>query len=92
MVLLQDCGVKAAPGRLTLQTQLTGQLHSRCLPAKVAEACRTEQPASASVLQQGDSQRLPGGELEAHPDLCFVVFDSPWLLVPALAWAYNCFG
>ncbi len=45
MVLLQDCGVKAAPRRLTIQAQLTGQLHSGCLPANVAEACRTKQPA-----------------------------------------------
>ena len=69
MVLLQDGGVEAAPGRLTLQTQVTGQLHRGCLAANVAEACRAQQPASASVPQQGDSQSLPGRELEAQPEL-----------------------
>ena len=58
MVLLQDCGVKAAPGRLPFQTQLTGQLHNGCLPANMAEACRTEQPASASVPAQRPALKL----------------------------------
>ena len=90
MVLLQDCGVKAAPGRLPFQTQLTGQLHSGCLPANVAEACRTEQPASASLPQHGDSQSLPGRELDAHSTLRWFIIESCMLLVPSLAGAYIC--